>query len=140
MTPPLVVGNPCMATKPPTLCFNGVGPASLRLQGRDQSTGDGLMNKDYNGLPAPWQWLKDAKPEPGQHCEWVALGPSWTGTGQGEWTEIDTGVNPDTHFSSAPNCGQVIVIGFRDEKGVAVYDPTFTAWRSIPSQSYPCLS
>jgi hypothetical protein len=42
------------------------------------------MTQDYNGLPAPWQWLKDAKPEPGQHCEWVALGPSWTGTGQVE--------------------------------------------------------
>jgi hypothetical protein len=87
------------------------------------------MSKDYNGLPAPWQWLKDAKPEPGQHCEWVALGPSWTGTGQGEWTEIDTHVNPDKQFSSAPGCGRVIINGFRDEQGIAVYDPTITAWR-----------
>lgn len=93
------------------------------------------MTEDYNGLPKPWQWLKDAKPEPGQHCEWVALGPSWTGTGQGEWTEIDTGVNPDTRFWSAPGCGQVIVTGFRNENGsVAVYDPTFTAWRVIPTR------
>jgi len=98
---------------------------------RDQSTGDGLMSKDYNGLPTPWQWLKDAKPEPGQHCEWVALGPSWTGTGQGKWAEIDTRVNPDEHFWSAPGRGRVIINGFRDEQGIAVSDPTITAWRLI---------
>jgi hypothetical protein len=84
---------------------------------------------DPRPLPAPWQWLKDAKPEPGQHCEWVALAPCWSGTGQGEWTEIDTSVNPDNHFWSAPGRGRVIVKGFRDEKGIAVYDPTITAWR-----------
>ena len=84
---------------------------------------------DPRPLPAPWQWLKDAKPEPGQHCEWVALGPCWAGTGQGEWTEIDTSVNPDDHFWSAPGCGRVIINGFRDGKGIAVYDPTITAWR-----------
>jgi hypothetical protein len=89
------------------------------------------MTQDYNGLPAPWQWLKDAKPEPGQHCEWVALGPCWSGTGQGEWAEIDTSVNPGDHFWSAPGCGRVIVNGFRDEKGTAVYDPTITAWRAL---------
>ena len=105
-------------------------PASYELLTHDHPATDRAMTQDYNGLPAPWQWLKDAKPEPGQHCEWVALGPCWSGTGQGEWTEIDTSVNPDNHFWG---CGRVIVKGFRDEKGIAVYDPTITAWRLIPA-------
>ena len=86
---------------------------------------------DPRPLPAPWQWLKDAKPEPGQHCEWVELAPCWSGTGQGEWTEIDTSVNPDEQFWSAPGCGRAIIKGFRNEKGIGVYDPTITAWRAM---------
>ena len=117
----------------PTATVQCERPASYELLTHDHPATDRAMTQDYNGLPAPWQWLKDATPEPGQHCEWVALGPCWSGTGQGEWTEIDTSVNPDDSFWSAPGCGRWIVKGFRDEKGIAVYDPTITAWRLIPA-------
>ena len=117
----------------PTATVQCERPASYELLTHDHPATDRAMTQDYNCLPAPWQWLKDATPEPGQHCEWVALGPCWSGTGQGEWTEIDTSVNPDDSFWSAPGCGRWIVKGFRDEKGIAVYDPTITAWRLIPA-------
>jgi hypothetical protein len=116
---------------PPTATVQCERPASYELLTHDHPATDRAMTQDYNGLPASWQWLKDAKPEPGQHCEWVALGPCWSGTGQGEWAEIDTSVNPDKYFRSASGMGLAIIEGFRDEKGIAVYDPTITAWRVL---------
>jgi hypothetical protein len=116
---------------PPTSTVQCERPASYELLTHDHPATNRAMDQDYSGLPAPWQWLKDAKPEPGQHCEWVALGPCWSGTGQGEWAEIDTSVNPDKYFRSASGMGLAIIEGFRDEKGIAVYDPTITAWRVL---------
>jgi hypothetical protein len=86
------------------------------------------MDQDYNGLLAPWQWLKDAKPEPGQHCEWVILGASWTDSGQGEWTVIDTYGSVEGVVSVPPGM-RVTASGFVSDRGLAVLDPTITAWR-----------
>lgn len=86
------------------------------------------MDQYPRPLPAPWQWLKDAKPEPGQHCEWVALGHCWSGTGQGEWTEIDTYGSVDG-VVSVPLGTRVTASGFRSDKGLAVLEAGITAWR-----------
>ena len=104
------------------------GPASYELLTRDHPATDRAMTQDYNGLPEPWQWLKDAKPEPGQHCEWVVLGPSWSGTGQGEWIKIDTNGSVDG-VVLVPLGVRVTASGFFSDKGLAVLDPTITAWR-----------
>jgi hypothetical protein len=85
---------------------------------------------DPRPLPAPWQWLKDATPEPGQHCEWVILGASWTDSGQGEWTVIDTCGSVEGVIS-VPLGTRVTASGFVSDKGLAVLDPTITAWRAI---------
>ena len=109
-------------------------PASYELLTHDHPATDRAMTQDYNSLPEPWQWLKDAKPEPGQICEWVALSPWGADSGKGKWIEINSDVNPDPRFWAAPGCGQVTISGFEGEKGVAVYDPTFTTWKTIPTQ------
>ena len=116
----------------PTVAVQCERPASYELLTHDHPATDRAMTQDYNGLPAPWQWLKDAKPEPGQHCEWVILGASWTDSGQGEWTVIDTR-GPVEGVVSVPSGVQVTASGFVSDKGLAVLDPTITAWRLIPT-------
>ena len=112
----------------PTATVQCERPASYELLAYDHPATNRAMDQYYNGLPAPWQWLKDAKPKPGQHCEWVALGPCWSSTGQGEWTEIDTYGSVDGVVSVALGT-RVTASGFRSNKGLAALDPAITAWR-----------
>lgn len=112
----------------PTTVVQCERPASYELLTRDHPATNRAMTQDCNGLPAPWQWLKDAKPEPGQHCEWVVLGPCWSGTGQGEWTEIDT-YGSVAGVVSVPLGTRVTASGFLSDKGLAVLEAGITAWR-----------
>jgi hypothetical protein len=113
---------------PPTATVQCERPASYELLTNDHPATDRAMDQDYNGLPAPWQWLKDAKPEPGQHCEWVILSASWNDSGKGEWTVIDTCGSVEG-VVSVPLGMRVTASGFVSDKGLAVLDPTITAWR-----------
>jgi hypothetical protein len=113
---------------PPTATVQCERPASYELLTSDHPATNRAMDQDYNGLPAPWQWLKDAAPEPGQHCEWVILGASWTDSGQGEWTVIDTCGSVEG-VVLVPLGMRVTASGFVSDKGLAVLDPTITAWR-----------
>ena len=115
---------------PPTATVQCERPASYELLADDHPATDKAMTQDYNGLPALWQWLKDAKPEPGQHCKWVMLGASWTDSGQGEWSVIDNCGSVEG-VVYAPRGMQITASGFVSDKGLAVLDPTITAWRAI---------
>jgi hypothetical protein len=127
--------------KPTTLAESGLtftratpAPDVKTNEGRyywpERLSTDTLESITQYGLPAPWQWLKEAKPESGQHCEWVVLGASWTDSGQGEWTVIDTCGSVEGVIS-VPLGTRVTTSGFVSDKGLTVLDPTITAWRAI---------
>ena len=107
------------------------GPASYQLRDRDQLTGDELMDQDYSHLPSPWLRLSDAAPEDGQSCEWVLLMPDGADTGIGEWTVINS-QGPVTGLIELPGDAYVRLSGFRDDKGLHIFDPKKTLWRLIP--------
>lgn len=72
-----------------------------------------------SSLPAPWQWLRDQEPEPGQHCEWVLLAPWGADQGQGTWTVIDGAGKP------------LRAKGFSSGKDLMCSNSSITAWRAI---------
>jgi hypothetical protein len=81
-------------------------------------------------LPAPWQWLSDVEPEPGQQCEWVMLAPWGPDKGAGPWKVIGDGIDLPRFYMP-----DVVIKGFEDDKGLMVSDPSFTAWMPKPIRS-----
>jgi len=98
----------------PTVTVQCERPASCELLTHDQSTRDGLMNKDYQG--ADWHCLAAGDPPQRTICDWVFAADTYTERGTGAWYR-------------SPNAG-----GFSTEQGAFVSDPGRTYWRAVDPQ------
>lgn len=75
-----------------------------------QSTGDGLMDKDYQG--AGWHCLATGDPPQQALCDWVFVADTYTEGGTGTWFR-------------GPNAG-----AFSTEHGGFISDPERTYWKA----------
>jgi hypothetical protein len=89
-------------------------PASYELLTHDQSTRDGLMNKDYQSND--WHCLAAGDPPQLTLCDWVFAADTYTERGTGTWYR-------------GSNAG-----GFSTEQGVFVSDPGRTYWKVVDPQ------
>ena len=98
----------------PTVAVQCERPASCKLLTHDQSTRDGLMNKDYQNND--WHCLTAGDPPQLTLCDWVFAADTYTERGTGAWYR-------------GPNAG-----GFSTEQGAFVSDPERTYWKAVDPQ------